>query len=261
MIRRSTTRVAAFVAGAVVMAGSLIAPATADVAAYHPSRLPGIGSAQQVIVVTAPSWGATQGTLRAYERTADGWQVVVQATPALLGSRGLVPADERRQGTGKTPAGTFGIVSAFGRKADPGTSLDYVQVDRDDAWTYHPDFPALYNVFQSAPRSWAGFGRYVERLWSYGKQYNYVAVMDYNLPDGPIRTGADGLRRATTPADTSAGGGIFLHVSNGRRTAGCVAIDEGAMRSILQWLDPAREPVIVVGPVAEIGRVSEIRDA
>ena len=34
-----------------------------------------------------------------------------------------------------------------------------------------------------------------EHLWSYGRQYNYVAVMDYNLPGGPIRTGADGVRR------------------------------------------------------------------
>jgi L,D-peptidoglycan transpeptidase YkuD (ErfK/YbiS/YcfS/YnhG family) len=264
VIRRlRTTLVALVAAGAVLVpaVGGTLPAAADDLPAYHPGSLPGIGAAQQVVVVTAPSWGSTRGTLRAYERTADGWQVVVKATPALLGSRGLVPADERRQGTGKTPAGTFGIVSAFGRQADPGTELDYLRVDRDDAWTYHPDYPAIYNVLQTAPRPWTGFGRYVERLWSYGKQYNYVAVMDYNLPDGPIRTGADGVRRAATPADTRAGGGIFLHVSNGRTTAGCIAIEESVMRSVLRWLDPAKEPVIVVGPTAEIGRLSLIRDA
>jgi L,D-peptidoglycan transpeptidase YkuD (ErfK/YbiS/YcfS/YnhG family) len=239
--------------GALAALTALAPPGAAnDAAAWHPSGLPGVGNAQQVIVVTAPSWRSTEGTLRAYERTSEGWRLVLRATPALLGSRGLVPADERRQGTGTTPAGTFGIVSAFGRKADPGTSLDYIQVDRNDAWTYNPAFPATYNVFQDAPRSWAGFGRYVERLWGYGLQYNYVAVMDYNLPDGPIRTGADGIRRAANPADTTAGGGIFLHVSNGTRTAGCIAIDESAMRRVMQWLDPERDPVIVVGPESEI---------
>ena len=58
------------------------------------------------------------------------------------------------------------------------------------------------------------------------RQYNYVAVLDYNLPDGEIRTGPDGVRRTTEPADTKAGGGIFLHVSKGESTAGCVAIPE-----------------------------------
>lgn len=256
-MKRTLATIAVGALGALTALTMLASPGVAaGPAAFHPSQLPGVGEAEQVIVVTAPTWRSTEGTLRAYERTPDGWRLVVRATPALLGSRGLVPADERRQGTGTTPAGTFGIVSAFGRKADPGTALDYIQVDRNDAWTYNPAFPATYNVFQDAPRSWAGFGRYVERLWGYGLQYNYVAVMDYNLPDGPIRAGADGIRRAAKPADTTAGGGIFLHVSNGTRTAGCIAIDEAAMRRVLQWLDPDRNPVIVVGPIAEIDQDS-----
>lgn len=220
---------------------------------YHPSRLAHVATAGQVIVVTAPSSSTSYGTLRAYERDGDGgWTQVVKATPARLGWSGLALAANRRQGTGKTPAGTFGIVSAFGRKADPGTELPYRQVDRNDAWTYNPRYPSTYNIFQSVDRSWSNYGGYVEHLWSYGMQYNYVSVLDYNLPEGPVTTGANGVRRTSDPANTRAGGGIFLHVTNGKVTAGCVAIPEATMRSILQWLDPDRKPVIVIGTESAI---------
>lgn len=256
--RRVAAAIAATVTTTLIAIGGLGAsPASgADNPRYHPSRLANVGTAGQVIVVTAPSWSSTHATLRAYERDGDGgWRLVVDATPARLGWSGLYLADQRRQGTGKTPAGTFGIPSAFGRLKDPGTELPYRQFDRDDAWTYNPSRPATYNVFQDAPVSWNSYGSYVEELWTYGMQYNYVAVMDYNLPDGPIRRGADGIRRAAEPANTRAGGGIFLHVSNGQSTAGCIAIPQRTMRDVLQWLDPDRKPVIVVGPESAITRM------
>lgn len=244
---------------AVALVAVLAATPPASGAGYpphHPSRLANVATAGQVVVVTAPSWGSTTGTLRAYERDgAGGWTAVLGATPARLGWSGMTPAAERRQGTGKTPAGTFAIVSGFGRQPDPGTELPYVRVDRNDAWTYNPERPATYNVFQTVDTSWRTYGRYVERLWSYGRQYNYVAVLDYNLPDGEIHTGPDGVRRTTEPADTKAGGGIFLHVSKGESTAGCVAIPEADMRRVMQWLDPDRKPVIVIGTESTIGRM------
>lgn len=223
---------------------------------YHPSQLAHVGTAGQVIVVTAASWSATHATLRAYERDGKGgWTQVVGAAPARLGWSGLVKGGDRRQGSGKTPAGTFGIVNAFGRLPDPGTSLRYTQFDRNDAWTYNPESPRTYNVFQNAAVSWRSFGGYVEHLWSHGKQYRYVAVLDFNLPDGPIQAGTDGIRRTSAPADTRLGGGIFLHVSDGRSTAGCIAVSEQVMRRVLTWLDPDRKPVIVIGPQSLIDRM------
>jgi L,D-peptidoglycan transpeptidase YkuD (ErfK/YbiS/YcfS/YnhG family) len=247
-------------ASALLTAAALVvvpAPrALADQPPYQPSRLAHVGTAGQVIVVTAPSWRSTTATLRAYERDGTGgWREVVAATPARLGWSGLYLAGQRRQGTGKTPAGTFAIPRAFGRLADPGTKLPYRRFDRDDAWTYNPARPATYNVYQTSRAGWAGYGGYAEHLWSYGRQYDYVAVMDYNLPGGPIRTGADGVRRAAEPANTKAGGGIFLHVTNGKVTAGCIAIPQRQMRDVLRWLDPDRRPVIVVGPESVITRM------
>lgn len=205
-----------------------------------------VGNAEQVIVVTAPNWRSTEGTLHTFEKADGQWRVVQENVRAQLGYGGMVRGTSRRQGTGTTPTGTYAVLSGFGRKADPGTQLDYVQVDRNDAWTYNPRVPRTYNIFQTVNRSWKSYGNYVERLWNMGMQYNYVAVLDYNLPEGPLTTRPDGVRVSQQPPNTSRGGGIFLHVDNGKKTAGCIAIDETVMRSVMRWLDPDKEPHIVI---------------
>lgn len=205
-----------------------------------------VGDARQVIVVEAPRWSSTEGTLTAFEKSNGEWVIAQPTVRAQLGYGGLVRGDKRRQGTGTVPTGVFDILSGFGRKADPGTELDYIQVDRNDAWTYNPKAPSTYNVFQDTDRSWKSYGGYVEELWDMGMQYDYVAVLDYNLPEGPIRTDAKGIRRSTTPPNTSRGGGIFLHVGNGNKTAGCVAVKRSVMRDLMRWLDPDKDPVIVI---------------
>jgi L,D-peptidoglycan transpeptidase YkuD (ErfK/YbiS/YcfS/YnhG family) len=210
---------------------------------FDPAR---VGDARQVIVVNADSWRATEGTLIAYERTADGWRVVQPEVRAQLGYGGMVRGDRRRQGTGTTPTGVYEILSAFGRKPDPGTALDYRRVDRDDAWTYNPRVPRTYNIYQDVDRSWKSYGGYVEELWNMGMQYDYVTVLDYNLPRGPITTNARGVRVTDAPGDTRRGGGIFLHVDNGNKTAGCIAVKRSVMRSLMTWLDPEKSPVIVI---------------
>lgn|GEM_PF-320956 len=228
---------------------------SASAAASSPDSLSHLGNAHQVIIVTASGWSSPAGTLTAWERDAHGWRRVIAPTPAVLGARGLVLASQRRQSTGTTPAGTFAIPSSFGRLPNPGTGLPYTQLTPKDAWPYNPDDPSTYNVFQDADRSWDSYGHNVEYLWRHGVQYDYVAVLDYNLPRGSITTDANGIRHATTPANTAAGGGIFLHVSDGRKTTGCIAVSRKAMRSILRWLNPAAQPVIVVGPQSQINQM------
>jgi len=231
-------------------AAFLIAPAAS---AATPADLPGASTAQQVIVVTSTDFHSPRARLSAYERSTDGtWVAVESNVAAFVGARGIVPGDRRRQSTNTTPAGTYAITSAFGRLPNPGTTLPYVQVDTNDAWTYNPRVPSTYNLFQSAPVSWASYGRYVEHLWKLGRQYDYVAVLDYNAPTGPISVDSRGVRHSALPANTRAGGGIFLHVSKGVPTAGCISIDESAMRHVMDWLDPAKRPVILIGSASAL---------
>jgi uncharacterized protein with LGFP repeats len=55
-----------------------------------------------------------------------------------------------------------------------------------------------------------------------------------------------------------AGSGIFLHVSNGTPTAGCVSMDRAALTDLLRWLRPAAQPSIMID-VAHV--VNAIADA
>lgn len=230
----------------------LLSPAAGTVAAagvqpppFHPTRLSSLGDARQVVVVTSGSWASSRARLRAYEKTAaGGWRLRLGPVAARLGRNGFSPADQRRQGSSTTPAGTFALLWAFGTRPDPGTALPYRVVDDDDWWPYDPRDPATYNVWQPhrAPSarwrtSWA------EDLSSYGRQYRHAAVIDYNLPT------------AGAAADTRRGGGIFLHIDRPGATTGCVSIPQADMEGVLRWLDPAEAPVIVMAPRSAVTRM------
>jgi L,D-peptidoglycan transpeptidase YkuD (ErfK/YbiS/YcfS/YnhG family) len=221
---------------------------------YDPSRLSHLGSARQVVVVTASSWSTTYATVRTYRLDGAGWHQQFAPMRARIGSRGFAHLGKRRQDSGETPAGTYALLRAFGAESDPGTTLPYRQFDRNDWWPYDPRDPRTYNVAQFHSRSAATQWRpsWAEHLWDFRDQYAYAVVLDYNLPSGVYRSGSQ--RFATATANTRAGGGIFLHVKAPRPTAGCVAVSRSGMRSIVGWLDPAQDPVIVMAPTGAIGR-------
>lgn len=205
---------------------------------------------QQVILVTAPGWDSQRATLRRFERTPTGWSRVGESVPAWIGSGGFAPARTRMQNTGTTPAGVFSLPEAFGTGPGRHISLPYHRITPASFWPYDPRDPRTYNVLQTrrTPHAkWRNDGQWSERLQDYGRQYSYAAVIGYNLPETTF-TAVDGERRTAAPADTRKGGGIFLHVTKGRPTAGCVAIARNPMRTTLQWLDPVDQPVIVMGP-------------
>jgi L,D-peptidoglycan transpeptidase YkuD (ErfK/YbiS/YcfS/YnhG family) len=235
-------RVPAIVMSAVILIG-LVSPVSSQAT---PALLNEITDSEQVVLVTANSWRSTVGTVQVFEKKQKSWLATQESVRAILGYGGLVAGNNRKQGTGTTPTGTYAFTSAFGIKSDPGTKLNYIKVDKNDAWTYNPRVPSTYNIFQTANKNWSSYGNYVEILSTYRKQYNYVAVLDFNLPAGKITQGANGINRTDQSANTIRGGGIFLHVSNGTKTAGCIAIPEKAMKAILEWLDPKKNPVIVI---------------
>ena len=240
-------------AAALVFAAALLGPAlAATTASAQALNLPGTQSSEQVVLVTARSLSSTTATLATLERSAEGWTQIGPSTKVFIGRHGLTPGTQRRQSTGTTPMGTYQLNAAFGRLPDPGAKLPYTQIDRNDAWTYNPTDPSTYNLFQSVNRSWRAYGGYVEHLWQLGPQYDYVVTTSFNEPSGPIATGADGIRRSAQPSNTTRGGGIFLHVSKGEPTVGCVSMPRATMLRVVRWLDPARHPVVVIGLTAQL---------
>lgn len=181
----------------------------------------------QVVTVAAPSAGSTTAKLTAWERSGNGWRIAVGPVTARIGSGGVGAASESST---RTPAGTFGLTEAFGRAGDPGTALPYRRVDGDDWWVSDVNSP-LYNRYaQCAPGSCPFDERAGENLFAQGAVYDQAVVIDYN------REGRRG-----------AGSAFFLHISNARPTAGCVAIERYALEKLMRWLQPGARPVIAIG--------------
>ena len=198
------------------------APAAADPA------LAQAGSAGQAVVVTADRYGATTATLTAYERDGAGaWRRAFGPWPARVGTRGLAPPGEKREGDGRTPSGVYGFDFFFGVAPDPGVRFPYRRVtSKSIVWDDDPASP-LYNTWVDLDLKQAGAEpepMYVSPAYDHG------AVIAYNT--------------ARTPGLGSA---IFLPVSTGGPTAGCVSLPAGQLVEVLRWLDPARGPRVVLG--------------
>ena len=149
-------------------------------------------------------------------------------TTARIGRNGTVAGDKRKQGGGTTPRGTYTITETFGNGPAPYTSMPYHQVRKRDYWVGDNQSRYYNNLRNSADggfRWWLRSGRNEsENLRAFGAQYRYVAVINFNrAPDA---------RRAYR------GFAIFLHVKNGRSTAGCIGISAGQMRQVLRYLRP-----------------------
>jgi D-alanyl-D-alanine dipeptidase len=207
-------------------------------------------SSQQLLVVTTPSAEGVDGRLQRFQRGNAGaaWQPVGNAVPIVVGKNGLawgsglLPAPAaavtKREGDGKSPAGVFALGTSFGysEKALSGAKLPYLALDAavecvDDTTSQHYNRIVARNTLTP---DWSSS----ERMRAMGESYRWGIVVDHNHIAAP----ASGPKPAT-------GGGscIFLHVwkSAGNGTAGCTAMAQPEMESLLAWLDPERRPLLV----------------
>jgi L,D-peptidoglycan transpeptidase YkuD (ErfK/YbiS/YcfS/YnhG family) len=218
-------------------------PATAPPATTPPSpappassllvtRVAGIGSAQQVITVATDGYGTSYATLTAFERDGNGWRQVFGPWSAYVGRNGVAPYGDKREGDGRTPSGVYGFDFMFGIYGDPGTHYPYRAVTGANIVWDDDSNSANYNRWIDTNTASAGVNP--EPMYN-SPSYDYGAVIAYNT--------------ARTPGLGSA---IFLHVSHGSSTAGCVALPTDELLSLLRWLDPARAPVIAIGTTASL---------
>ena len=211
-----------------------------------------LAGAEQLVVVVTPEWNATSGELRRYSRasTSASWQPEGDATRIVVGRTGLAwdPAFAngalpiKREGDGKAPAGIFPLDTAFGFA--PRAELSWLRVP--------------YVALQ--PTS--------DCVDDVGSQY-YNTVVDRATVPRLDWTSAEHMREISVyrlgvivgynAAPPRRGGGscIFLHIWSGPQsvTAGCTAMEESALKSLVRWLDRARRPVLVQLPAAEHARL------
>jgi L,D-peptidoglycan transpeptidase YkuD (ErfK/YbiS/YcfS/YnhG family) len=201
----------------------------------HALRLPlpfTTGNARQVITAVTPSTSSTEGTLQAWRKVPGGWQRSGAAIHAWFGSAGLTA--HPNESLSATPIGSFTLTRAFGREADPGTTLPYTQTTPADWWISQSG--QLYNTMQSCSGQCSfAQGDPNEHLYTTVPYYDYAVVIDYNTRNAP-----GGVHQG-------AGSAFFLHVTVGAPTQGCISIPQDQLVRLLRWLTPAQHPRILIG--------------
>jgi L,D-peptidoglycan transpeptidase YkuD (ErfK/YbiS/YcfS/YnhG family) len=199
------------------------------------SRLASTRTATQLVTVVAPRPSSTRGALRLWRKAGACWRSVAGPWPAWLGERGL--SAHKHEGDRTTPSGTFvfGRVM-YGIAPNPGLRYPYHRVVCGDWWVEDPSSP-WYNRFHHVPcGSKPPFRVKSEDMSRSPRAYRHLAVIAYN----------------TRPIVRGRGSGIFLHVSTGRPTLGCVSVPLPRLLTVLHWLRPASTPLIVLGTRAAL---------
>jgi L,D-peptidoglycan transpeptidase YkuD (ErfK/YbiS/YcfS/YnhG family) len=181
-----------------------------------PPSLPAAPGAQQLVTVQAPA-RSTVATLELWRRSGRCWRRVAGPWTAHVGVGGL--SMRKREGDGATPTGTFRFGSIYGLQPNPGVA-SYHRLRCGDWWDSDPG-SSTYNRFRHvACGTSPGFKG--EALWTISPQYRYFAEIRYNA----------------APTVPGRGSAIFLHVSAGRATAGCVSLPESQLVRVLRALRP-----------------------
>jgi L,D-peptidoglycan transpeptidase YkuD (ErfK/YbiS/YcfS/YnhG family) len=193
-------------------------------------RLRGIGDGTQVISVTNTSWSSTYATVRAWEKQSNGsWRQVFGPWTARVGRNGF--GSPKREGDGQSPVGAFRVFWMFGVQPLSGTQYHYTKVDRSDVWVDDPG-SAYYNLHERLPAN--GRWRSAESLYQ-PTAYAYAAQIGYNTARVP-----------------GAGSAIFLHVSTGSATAGCVSLPASQVVALLRWMNWYKRPRVIMGPESAV---------
>ncbi|MFF3604837.1 hypothetical protein [Streptomyces sp. NPDC002463] len=193
-------------------------------------RLPGVGpgtralvpdGSTQALVVTGATEDSNTSTATLYRRDpARGWIEAAGPWRAHNALQGWT--SDHTAGDLRSPIGVFRIGDAGGKLPDPGARLPY---DEDEAFDI------------------SGTGFLGEPLEG---SFDHVIAIDYNRVPG--RSPLDKER----PLGEEKGGGVWIHVDHGGPTQACITLDREALRELLRALDPAAEPVVVMGPVREL---------
>lgn len=140
--------------------------------------------------------------------------------PCAIGRSGALPAAAKREGDGATPLGLWPIRTVLFRPGaavpPPGMTLPWRWIREEDGWSDEVGDPE-YNRPVRHPHGYSA-----ERLIREDGAYDVIVVLGHN--DAPPVRGL--------------GSAVFLHCSEGRPTAGCVAVEKDALLALLAALAP-----------------------
>ena len=138
----------------------------------------------------------------------------------VVGRSGVKPADDKREGDGASPAGSWPLRKVLYRPdvGAPTTALPVEPIARDHGWSDDPQDPA-YNTRVTLPCRGS-----FEKLWRDDHIYDLVVVLGHN----------------DDPPKPHMGSCIFLHLAreDGSPTQGCVALARPDLEAVLAAARP-----------------------
>jgi L,D-peptidoglycan transpeptidase YkuD (ErfK/YbiS/YcfS/YnhG family) len=212
-----------------------------------------LGMSRQMVVVTARDWNATDGSIQRFERDMGRWQPVGPCLPVVLGSNGLawglglhpphLTGPQKREGDGRSPAGVFRLPYCFGyAPADAVRSIKLPYIECTVSVECINDTnSAYYNIIKDRLAVEKVDWKSSEKMRLADDEYRLGVFVEHNGP----------------PAQPGGGSCIFLHIWKGPRqpTAGSTAMSAGAIESLVGWLDPRSNPILVQLPLTAYARL------
>lgn len=249
------TRIFLTLAVLMLAACSASSPLRETVTEAHAATPHSMQNARQMVLVTAPNWDSAQGELHRFEHTSEGWKEVGRGHAVSLGRNGVAwglglhpmpqPGLQKEEGDGRSPAGVFALTYAFGYAAPPSTILPYQTMTASHYCVDVADSPLYTRIVDT---------RQVGKKAAEGSTEPMRLDIHNN---GDPRYALGVVVEHNPEAIPGKGSCIFMHLWRAAQetTAGCTAMPEPAMETLLEWLDPERYPVLVLLPESELTRL------
>lgn len=204
----------------------------------------------QLLVVTTDNWSTRHGSLQRYEKQNKKWTQVGEPIDIILGRNGLgwgkglhaTPKDAtiiKREGDGKAPAGLFTLGHAFGYdETDFNMNFPY-EVYKTTDHCVDDSNSKWYNTIVDSTKVAKDYKSF-EHMKMQNHLYKYGITVNHNPEQIPM-----------------SGSCIFMHLKNktGKGTAGCTAMKEDKIVSILKWLKEEKKPLLLQLPMEEMVNV------
>lgn len=218
------------------------------VAVVAEPRFPIPESSLQTVVVLSSGWDDPYATMHRFERASSRgpWTSVGATVPVSLGRTGLAwgrsgliedvssgSGPHKKEGDGKSPAGLFPLLSAFGHPIAPkGYSAKNLPFEAVDKHQCVDDGKSRY------------YNQIVEPAKVGGKSWDSAETMKIEVYRMGLVVGHN------CKNEPGLGSCIFFHLRDHVKdtTAGCTAMERAPLTELLLWLRRDAEPVVLQLP-------------
>ncbi len=206
-----------------------------------------VAQSEQLVVVTTQNWQAINGQLQLFQRDPRTlqWPLVSPKIPVVVGKNGMgwgidlqaygYAGPIKAEKDLRTPAGVFKLGPVFGYPARPPLHLkmDYMSVNDTYFCNDHSGDEYNHLIYNKAAP--------IRSEWLDVEVLRWGVIIQYNTVN-PIQ---------------NAGSCTFIHVWEGYGigTRGCVGMSVQNVEYVTKWLDPTKNPLIVILPKKEYAKL------